>query len=38
MALDQLAGASADLIAAIGRQVRTEGVVPELLDLSDASA
>lgn len=38
LALDQLAGASADLIAEMGRQVRTEGVVPELLDLSDAIA
>jgi hypothetical protein len=35
LVLDQLAGASADLIAAIGRQVRTEGVVPELVDLCE---
>jgi hypothetical protein len=35
LALDQLAGASADLIAAIGRQARTEGAVPDLVDLHD---
>jgi alkylation response protein AidB-like acyl-CoA dehydrogenase len=36
LALDQLAGSSADLVAAIGREARTEGIVPELFDLSDA--
>ncbi|MFJ3779757.1 acyl-CoA dehydrogenase family protein [Streptomyces sp. NPDC090075] len=35
LALDQLAGASADLIAAIGRQTRTEGTVPDLVDLHE---
>jgi hypothetical protein len=38
LALDQLAGSSADLVAAIGRQARTEGVVPELFALEDAVA
>ncbi len=37
LALDQLAGASADLIAAMGRQVRTEGVVPGLFELADVT-
>jgi hypothetical protein len=36
LALDQLAGASADLVAAIGREVRSQGVVPELFGLHDA--
>jgi hypothetical protein len=35
LALDQLAGSSSDLVAAIGRQARTEGVVPELFTLED---
>lgn len=35
LALDQLAGASADLIAAIGSQARTEGAVPTLVDLHE---
>ncbi|SEO49473.1 acyl-CoA dehydrogenase family protein [Trujillonella endophytica] len=34
MALDQVAGSSADLVAAIGRQARTEGVIPELFTLA----
>ncbi|WP_051684102.1 acyl-CoA dehydrogenase family protein [Blastococcus sp. URHD0036] len=38
MALDQLAGSSADLVVAIGRQARTEGVVPELFTLADGAA
>lgn len=38
MALDQVAGSSADLVAAIGRQARTEGVVPELFSLSAGAA
>ncbi len=38
MALDQLAGSSADLVAAIGRQARTEGVVPELFALAAGAA
>jgi alkylation response protein AidB-like acyl-CoA dehydrogenase len=38
LALDQLAGASADLVAAIGRQARTDGTVPEFFDLQDVTA
>jgi alkylation response protein AidB-like acyl-CoA dehydrogenase len=38
LALDQLAGASADLVAAIGRQVRTSGTVPEFFTLQDVTA
>jgi alkylation response protein AidB-like acyl-CoA dehydrogenase len=37
LVLDQLAGSSADLLAALGRQVRTEGVVPEFVDLCDVA-
>jgi alkylation response protein AidB-like acyl-CoA dehydrogenase len=37
LVLDQLAGSSADLLVALGRQVRTEGVVPELVDLCDVA-
>jgi hypothetical protein len=37
LALDQLAGSSADLVAAIGRQVRIEGAVPELVALRDVT-
>jgi hypothetical protein len=35
LALDQYAGASADLVAAIGRRVRTEGTVADLFALAD---
>lgn len=35
LALDQYAGASADLVAAIGRRVRTEGTVSDLFALAD---
>ena len=38
LAIDQLAGSSADLVAAIGRQARTEGFVPDLFALQDAVA
>ena len=38
MALDQLAGSASDLVAAIGRQARTEGVVPELFTLAHGAA
>ncbi len=38
LALDQVAGSSADLVAAIGRQARTERVVPELFTLTDGAA
>lgn len=37
LVLDQLAGASADLVAGIGREVRTSGALPELFDLADAA-
>jgi alkylation response protein AidB-like acyl-CoA dehydrogenase len=37
LALDQLAGSSGDLVAAIGRQVRIEGAVPELVALPDVT-
>lgn len=33
LALDQYAGASADLIAAMGRQLRVDGSMPDLMDL-----
>ena len=35
LALDQLAGPSADLVAEVGRQVRTTGTVPALFELAD---
>lgn len=37
LVLDQLAGASGDLVAGIGREVRTSGALPELFDLTDAA-
>jgi hypothetical protein len=37
LALDQIAGSSADLIADMGRRVRVEGMLPELFELTDAS-
>lgn len=37
LALDQIAGSSADLIAEIGRRVRIEAALPELFELTDAS-
>lgn len=37
LTLDQLAGPSADLVADIGRQVRTQGSVPALFELADVS-
>ncbi|WP_319448773.1 MULTISPECIES: acyl-CoA dehydrogenase family protein [unclassified Mycobacterium] len=36
MALDQIAGSSADLIVALGRQLRTQGFSPHLVELADA--
>jgi hypothetical protein len=36
LALDQIAGSSADLIAEMGRRVRTEGTLPDLFELVDA--
>jgi hypothetical protein len=38
LALDQVAGSSSDLVAAIGRQARMEGVVPELFTLAAGTA
>ena len=35
IALDQFAGPSADLVADIGRQVRTTGTVPVLFELAE---
>jgi len=35
LTLDQLAGPSADLVAEIGREVRTQGCVPALFELGD---
>jgi hypothetical protein len=35
LALDQLGGPSADLVAEVGRLVRTSGVVPPLFELAD---
>jgi Acyl-CoA dehydrogenase, C-terminal domain len=37
LALDLIAGASADLIAEMGREIRTQGSVPELIDLCDVA-
>jgi Acyl-CoA dehydrogenase, C-terminal domain len=37
LALDHIAGSSADLIADMGRRVRVEAVMPELFELTDAS-
>jgi hypothetical protein len=38
LALDQLGGGSADLIAGLGRQIRTLGAFPDLFALDDQSA
>jgi alkylation response protein AidB-like acyl-CoA dehydrogenase len=35
LVLDQLAGASADLVLEIGRETRTDGTVPDLFGLGD---
>jgi alkylation response protein AidB-like acyl-CoA dehydrogenase len=37
LALDLIAGASADLIAEMGREIRIQGSVPELIDLCDVA-
>ena len=37
LALDQIAGSSADLIADMGRRVRVEAALPDLFELTDAS-
>lgn len=38
LALDQMAGPSADLVAEIGRSVRVSGLVPSLVEIGDLSA
>ena len=38
LALDQLAGPSADLVAEVGRLVRTTGTVPTLFELADVTS
>jgi alkylation response protein AidB-like acyl-CoA dehydrogenase len=38
LALDLIAGASADLIAEMGREIRILGSLPELIDLSDVAS
>jgi alkylation response protein AidB-like acyl-CoA dehydrogenase len=38
LALDLIAGASADLIAGMGREIRILGSLPELIDLSDVAS
>jgi len=38
LALDQLAGPSADLVAEVGRLVRTTGTVPALFELADVAS
>jgi hypothetical protein len=37
LALDQFAGSSADLIAALGRRIRSEAAVPEFVGLGDVA-
>jgi Acyl-CoA dehydrogenase, C-terminal domain len=37
LGLDLIAGASADLIAEMGREIRIQGTVPELIDLCDVA-